>query len=54
MILCLIIFCIFIIIINTNPYIDYYKDKEGKNHIVLWYDSLYGNRHYIVILGDRE
>ena len=37
-----------------NPFIDYYKDSNGKLHVVLWYDSVYGVRKYLNLIGGQN
>lgn len=47
LIICLIIYMM------LDPFIDCYRDSNKKLHIVIWYDSLYGNRKHLIILGGQ-
>ena len=33
-----------------SPYLDIFKDNDGKTHIILWYNTNYG-RKYISLKG---
>lgn len=36
----IIILIIFIFLMFTSPYIDYYKDKDGTKHLIIWYTNV--------------
>jgi hypothetical protein len=38
---------IVVLLIFINPYVDFFKDYRGKNHLIIWYNDLIKNiRHY--------
>lgn len=49
----LLIIIIILLYIVYKPYLDIFKDKNGKYHILLWYNSI-DERKYIIILGGSQ
>ena len=37
-----------------QPWVDYYIDYREKKHIVLWYNSIFGKRNFINIIGNQN
>lgn len=47
----IILLIIFFIILYIRPWIDFYKDYRGIQHVILWYDNYKGERKYINLIG---
>ena len=42
------------IITYIHPWIDYFQDYRGINHVFLWYTNFKGERKYIELTGGQE